>query len=49
MADRYTDDILIVAARLYYIDNLPQNEIAKMVNVSQSKVSRMLGLARERG
>jgi DNA-binding transcriptional regulator LsrR (DeoR family) len=49
MTDQYTDEILILAARLYYLDRLPQNEIAKMVNVSQSKVSRMLGLARERG
>lgn len=46
---RYSDDQLILAARLYFIDGLPQAQIGKLVNVSQSKVSRMLALARERG
>jgi DNA-binding transcriptional regulator LsrR (DeoR family) len=45
----YTDDQLILAARLYFIDGLPQAQIGKLVNVSQSKVSRMLAMARERG
>jgi deoxyribonucleoside regulator len=45
----YTDEQLILAARLYFIDGLPQAQIGKLVNVSQSKVSRMLALARERG
>ncbi|MCU1234835.1 MAG: transcriptional regulator with sigma factor-related N-terminal domain [Candidatus Solibacter sp.] len=45
----YTDDQLILAARLYFIDDLPQAQIGKLVNVSQSKISRMLALARERG
>jgi DNA-binding transcriptional regulator LsrR (DeoR family) len=45
----YSDDLLIMVARCYYIDNLPQGRIAKLVNVSQSKISRMLSLARERG
>jgi DNA-binding transcriptional regulator LsrR (DeoR family) len=40
---------LILAARLYFLDGLPQAQIGKLVNVSQSKVSRMLALARERG
>lgn len=38
-----------MAARLYYIDGLGQNEVAKFVKVSQAKVSRLLALARERG
>lgn len=38
-----------LAARLYYIDNLPQAEIARSLNVSQAKVSRLLNEARERG
>jgi deoxyribonucleoside regulator len=38
-----------LAARLYYIDNLPQSEIARSLNVSQAKVSRLLTEARERG
>jgi len=45
----FTDDQLILAARLYFIDGLPQAQIGKLVSVSQSKVSRMLTLARERG
>ncbi len=38
-----------LAARLYYIDNLPQSEIARSLHVSQAKVSRLLTEARERG
>jgi DNA-binding transcriptional regulator LsrR (DeoR family) len=45
----FSDDQLILAARLYYLDGMPQAEIGKFVNVSQAKVSRMLALARERG
>jgi len=45
----YTDEQLILAARLYYLDELPQTRVAELVNVSQAKVSRMLALARERG
>lgn len=45
----YNDEQLILAARLYFLDGLPQAQIGKLVNVSQSKVSRMLAMARERG
>jgi deoxyribonucleoside regulator len=45
----YSDEQLILAARLYFLDGLPQAEIGRIVNVSQAKVSRMLALARERG
>ncbi|MES2394106.1 MAG: sugar-binding domain-containing protein [Acidobacteriota bacterium] len=45
----YTDQQLILAARLYYIDGLSQSEIGTFVRVSQSKVSRMLAIAQERG
>jgi DNA-binding transcriptional regulator LsrR (DeoR family) len=45
----YNDEQLILAARLYFLDGLPQTEIGKIVNVSQAQVSRMLALARERG
>ncbi len=38
-----------MAARLYYLDGLPQAEVARMVKVSQAKVSRLLALARQRG
>ncbi|HWL16518.1 MAG TPA: sugar-binding transcriptional regulator [Opitutus sp.] len=49
MPHNYSDDRLRLAARLYYIDGLGQNEVAKFVKVSQAKVSRLLALARERG
>ena len=45
----FTDDQLLLAARLSYIEELPQARIAKLVNTSQAQVSRMLALARERG
>ncbi|MFB3825921.1 MAG: sugar-binding transcriptional regulator [Bryobacteraceae bacterium] len=49
MEDAYSDDQLILTARLYFIEGLPQAQIGKLVNVSQSKISRMLALARQRG
>ena len=45
----YSDDFLTAAARLCYIDSIPQQQVAKMLNVSQAKVSRLLNLARQRG
>jgi DNA-binding transcriptional regulator LsrR (DeoR family) len=42
-------DQALVAARLYYVDGLPQADVARLVNVSQAKVSRLLAVARERG
>lgn len=47
--EAYSDDQLRLAALLYYADGLGQMEVAKFVKVSQSKVSRLLALARERG
>ncbi|MDO8545664.1 MAG: sugar-binding transcriptional regulator [Opitutaceae bacterium] len=49
MPNSYSDQKLRLAARLYYVDGLAQNEVAKFVKVSQAKVSRLLALARERG
>lgn len=49
MAAPYSDDQLRLAARLYYVDNMGQADVARFVRVSQAKVSRMLALARERG
>ncbi len=49
MQNSYSDDRLRLAARLYYIEGLGQQEVAKFVKVSQAKVSRLLALARERG
>lgn len=45
----YSDEKLRLAARLYYVDGLGQTEVAKLVKVSQAKVSRLLALARQRG
>lgn len=45
----YSDEKLRLAARLYYVDGLGQTEVAKLVKVSQAKVSRLLSLARQRG
>lgn len=49
MKGTYSDDQLVLAARLYFVEGLPQAQIGKLVHVSQSKISRMLALARERG
>jgi deoxyribonucleoside regulator len=49
MTDKYSDEQLRLAARLYYIDGFGQVEIGRLVKVSQAKVSRLLALARERG
>jgi len=49
MLNRYSDEKLRLAARLYYVDGLGQTEVARFVKVSQAKVSRLLALARERG
>lgn len=45
------DDILAIyrVANHYYNDNMSQQEIAEMMGVSRSQVSRLLILARERG
>lgn len=40
---------LLAAARLYYEDDLSQQQIAERLGVSRSTVSRLLGLAREQG
>jgi len=45
----YNDDQLILAARLYFLDGLSQGQVGRLLHVTQSKVSRMLALARERG
>lgn len=46
--DREPDDLLRAVAKLYYIDELPEREIASVVGVSRSRVSRLLTRARER-
>ena len=43
------DDILRITAKLYYMDGLGEREVAKIVGVSRSKVSRLLSRAREKG
>jgi deoxyribonucleoside regulator len=45
----YTDDLLRMAATLYYVDGLGQTDVANFVRVSQTKISRLLAVALERG
>lgn len=45
----YPDDVLRMAATLYYVDGLGQTEVANFVRVSQTKISRLLAAALERG
>lgn len=42
-------DVLVQAARLYYLQNKSQGEIAKTLGLSRSSVSRILAAAREKG
>jgi DNA-binding transcriptional regulator LsrR (DeoR family) len=44
-----SDDNVTSVARLYYLDGLGQQEIADMIGVSRSTVSRLLTAARDRG
>src|SRR3954465_2007022 len=45
----YSDEILRMAATLYYEDGLGQAEVAQFVRVSQTKISRLLAAALARG
>ncbi len=45
----YSDELLRMAATLYYVDGLGQAEVANLVRVSQTKISRLLAVALERG
>lgn len=45
----YPDDLLRMAATLYYVDGLGQTDVANFVRVSQTKISRLLAVALERG
>jgi DNA-binding transcriptional regulator LsrR (DeoR family) len=47
--DQESGDLLRAVARLYYIDELAEREVARVVGVSRSKVSRLLSRAREQG
>lgn len=42
-------DVLVAAARLYYLEDRSQGDIAKALGVSRSSVSRILTAAREQG
>ena len=42
-------DVLVTAARLYYLQDKSQGEIAKALGLSRSTVSRILAAAREQG
>lgn len=50
VADRdVRKDLIIEAARLYYIEGLSQHEVGKRLNMVRSNVSKLLKRARERG
>ncbi|MGV8908824.1 MAG: sugar-binding transcriptional regulator [Propionicimonas sp.] len=44
-----SQDILVKAARLYYLEDRSQGEVAKELGLSRSSVSRILTAAREQG
>ncbi|MFT4110869.1 sugar-binding transcriptional regulator [Propionicimonas sp.] len=44
-----SQDVLVRAARLYYLEDRSQGEIAKTLGLSRSSVSRILSAAREQG
>jgi deoxyribonucleoside regulator len=46
---REPDDLPRAVARLYYIDDLPEREVAAVIGGSRSRVSRLLRRARELG
>ncbi|MCR4432040.1 MAG: sugar-binding transcriptional regulator [Tepidanaerobacteraceae bacterium] len=46
MAD-YDIELMIKVAELYYLDDVPQREIAQKLNLSRPKVSRLLKAAKE--
>jgi DNA-binding transcriptional regulator LsrR (DeoR family) len=44
-----SDDLLRMTAQLYYLDGLDQTQVAEIVGISRSQISRMLARAREKG
>ncbi len=47
--DNCSDEMLLQIAKLYYVDGLSQTSVARLANVSQAKVSRLLAKARQKG
>ncbi|MBM7619205.1 DNA-binding transcriptional regulator LsrR (DeoR family) [Bacillus tianshenii] len=47
--DKFTENLLIKVAWYYYKDNMTQNEIAELLEVSRTKVVRLLERARMEG
>lgn len=47
--EAYPEEILRMAATLYYVDGLGQTEVANLVRVSPTKISRLLAVALEIG
>jgi len=45
----YSDDLLRFVSTLYHVDGLGQAEIMNLMRISQTKISRMLAVAQERG
>jgi len=49
MKSKYEIDLLVTVARMYYVEGLKQEQIAKKVNVSRSLISLILTEAKELG
>ena len=45
----YSDDLLRLVSTLYHVDGLGQSEIMSLMRISQTKISRILAVAQERG
>ena len=43
------EELLILVASLYYVENLGQAKVAQLAGISQANVSRLLSEARKRG
>jgi deoxyribonucleoside regulator len=46
---RASEELMLMVARLYYEDGLSQADTARLANISQAKVSRLLAKARKTG
>src|SRR5690606_23147352 len=46
---RFTDDQVLMTARLYYVDGMAQADVARVMKISQPQVSRILNVAKEKG
>ncbi|MEF9864208.1 MAG: sugar-binding domain-containing protein [Christensenellaceae bacterium] len=48
MSSTYSREQLVKVSKLYYLGNMSQEDISKIMNISRPMISRMLSMARER-